>query len=284
MPGTSPGKKDPMIDSQFKENKLGELYYYTIPSFTETGLVKHGFSSRLGGVSQGEVASLNLGFKRKDSADNVKKNFQIICQALGIETRQMVFTDQVHKDRVALVDETDSGKGFDRPSDIRGCDGLITNRPGLALVTFYADCVPLYFLDPRQRAIGLAHSGWRSTLAEIGKKTLLAMQEYFATDPSDCLVGIGPSIGQCCFEVDRPVAELFTTNYPKYQAELVKKKAEKYHIDLWSLIRLQLINAGIREENITLASTCTACNNKVFFSHRADKGKTGSLAAFLMLV
>lgn len=146
MPGTSPGKKDPMIDSQFKENKLGELYYYTIPSFTETGLVKHGFSSSLGGVSQGEVASLNLGFKRKDSADNVKKNFQIICQALGIETRQMVFSDQVHKDRVALVDETDSGKGFDRPSDIRGCDGLITNRPGLALVTFYADCVPLYFL------------------------------------------------------------------------------------------------------------------------------------------
>lgn len=272
-----------MHTTGFKENILDGLYYYTIPSFSTTGQVKHGFSSRLGGVSSGACSSLNLGFKRKDTSVNVKNNFELFCQSVGIETKQMVFTDQVHKDRIAIVDERDIGKGFDRESDIFETDGLITNKLGVALVTFYADCVPLFFLDPIKKVIGLSHSGWRGTVAKIGMKTLNSMKDVFGTNPADCLVGIGPSIGSCCFEVDEPVAEEFCKAFPLYSDVLIEPKGNKYYIDLWAANRIQLEASGVQRKNITISSLCTCCNRDTFFSHRGDNGQTGSLAAVLML-
>ncbi|HZK34717.1 MAG TPA: peptidoglycan editing factor PgeF, partial [Bacillota bacterium] len=248
-----------MLKSGFKENRVDDLKYYTIPSFSQTGLVKHGFSSRLGGVSTGQCTSLNLGFKRKDSPENVRENFEIICSAMGISTDKLVFTDQVHKDKVVVVGEADLAKGFAKDSGIGETDGLITNKPGLALVTFYADCVPLYFVDPKVKAIGLAHAGWRGTVSKIGAKTVRAMEEHFGTDPADCLAGIGPSIGRCCFEVDKPVADHFTSAYPEHATDLIEEKGDKYHIDLWAANRLQLMQAGLVDTNITRASTCTFC-------------------------
>ncbi|HHY82715.1 MAG TPA: peptidoglycan editing factor PgeF [Clostridiales bacterium] len=267
----------------FKENNWDGLVYYTIPSFEQTGLVKHGFSSRLGGVSTGECTSLNLGFKRKDNPENVRENFNRFCSALGILPDQMVFSDQVHKDKVLKVDLYHQGMGFTKQSEIRETDGLIAHQPGLALVTFYADCVPLFFLDPVKKIIGLSHSGWRGTVAKIGRQTLRAMEEHYGTRVSDCLVGIGPSIGPCCFEVDLPVAEEFAKAYPDRQEEIIKPFGNKYYIDLWKANIIQLKDYGVPEDNITTASLCTCCNKDIFFSHRGDKGKTGSLAALLML-
>lgn len=272
-----------MTDTGFTEHRANGLIFFTVPSFSATGLVKHGFSSRLGGVSTGACSSLNLGFKRKDQSENVRKNFEIICNALGIETGQMVFASQAHKDRVTVVDEKDRGKGFSRATDITDTDGLITDRSGVALVTFHADCVPLFFLDPINKVIGLAHAGWRGTVAKVGAKTVAAMVDKFNTDPGDCLAAIGPSIGQCCFEVDKPVADEFREAYPGYGNQLIGQKGEKFHIDLWMANKLQLIESGVREENITTAMQCTSCNKDIYFSHRGDQGQTGSLAAFIML-
>ncbi|HPT77727.1 MAG TPA: peptidoglycan editing factor PgeF [Candidatus Atribacteria bacterium] len=272
-----------MAVSLFAEHKANGLVFFTIPSFTATGLTKHGFSSRQGGVSTGECSSLNLSLKRKDLPENVRKNFEIFCDALGIDTGRMVFAVQAHGDKVAAVDEKDRGKGFMRGSDITEADGLITDKPGVALVTFHADCVPLFFLDPEKKAIGLAHAGWRGTIARIGAKTIAAMQDKFNTDPGDCLAAIGPSIGQCCFEVDKPVADGFRAAFPQHAERLIEPIGEKYHVDLWLANKIQLIEAGIREENITIAGMCTACNKDMFFSHRRDLGRTGSHAAMIML-
>lgn len=269
---------------QFKENNVNGLVYYTIPSFEDTGLVRHGFSSRLGGVSTGECASLNLGFKRKDSPENVRENFRLFCEALGVDPSQMVFTDQVHKDKIEYITEAHAGMGFMRASKITETDGFITDKPGIALVTFYADCVPLFFLDSVHKAIGLSHSGWRGTVAKIGAKTFMAMQERFGTKPEDCLVGIGPSIGKCCFEVDQPVADEFSKAFPGHDEKLIEPRDIKYHIDLWEANRIQLAESGIPDANITVSSLCTCCNKDIFFSHRGDKGRTGSLAAILMLI
>jgi len=268
----------------FIANEANGACIYTIPSFTETGLVKHGFSTRLGGVSTGECASLNLGFKRKDSREAVTENFARFCRAAGIPPESMVFSDQVHRDVVRVVGREDMGKGFVRPSDIYETDGLATNEPGVALVTLYADCVPLFFLDPVNKGIALSHSGWRGTVAQIGRKTVELMGEKFGTHPADCLAGIGPSIGSCCFEVDRPVAEAFLEVFPAHGERLVRqRRGEKYDIDLWEANRIQLTEAGIPGKNITVASLCTCCRKDIFFSHRGDAGRTGSLAAILML-
>ncbi|HHU78445.1 MAG TPA: peptidoglycan editing factor PgeF [Clostridiales bacterium] len=269
----------------FQEQKAGGLVYYTIPAFTQTGLVRHGFSSRLGGVSSGECSSLNLSFHRKDSPENVRENFRLFCSALDIRPEQMVFTHQVHKNRVMAVDETHEGMGWDKASEIRETDGLVTNRSGLALVTFYADCVPLFFLDPVRHVIGLSQAGWRGTASNIARQTLEAMGEHYGTQPGDCLAAIGPSIGSCCFEVDGPVAEAFAAACPDRKEEIIRPRGkDKYDIDLWAVNRYQLQECGVPGENITLAALCTGCNVDVFFSHRREKGRTGSLAALLMLI
>lgn len=272
------------MENKFVCHQKDGLCYFTISSFDRTRLVRHGFSTRLGGVSTGKYNLLNLGIKKNDDPSAVRDNFRIICDALEIKPENMVFTDQVHRDRIRFVTERDRGKGFFLPSDITETDGLITNVPQVALVTFYADCVPLFFIDIANKAIGLAHSGWRGTVSKIGAKLLDAMNSQFGTKPENCLAGIGPSIGPCCFEVDEPVADEFKKAFSDNKSIIVKSTEIKYHIDLWAANRILLEEAGILTDNITVASICTCCNKDIFFSHRGDKGRTGSLAAFLMLI
>ncbi|NLO82934.1 MAG: peptidoglycan editing factor PgeF [Clostridiales bacterium] len=268
----------------FRLHVKNDVWYYTISSFDDTGLVKNGFSTRKGGVSSGQYSTLNLGIKKSDSREAIRENFSRFCSAVGIDPGNMVFSDQVHGARVALVDGHDRGKGFLRDTDIFATDGLMTCQAGVALVTFYADCVPLFFLDPVYPAIALSHAGWRGTVAKIGAKTLAMMQETFGTRPEDCLVGIGPSIGPCCFEVDPPVMEEFAAAFPQNRGIISPgRKPGKYNIDLWEANRAELIGMGVPEKNVTLASICTCCNTDIFFSHRGDKGRTGSMAAILML-
>ncbi|MBQ4159690.1 MAG: peptidoglycan editing factor PgeF [Clostridia bacterium] len=255
----------------------GKLVYYTIPAFTKTGLVRHGFSTRLGGVSTGETAELNLGFYRKDTRENVYENFGILCNALGIERDRLVLSKQEHHDGIRVITAADCGKGIVRESDITDTDAFICNTPGVPAVVFCADCVPVFLLDVKKKAFGLVHSGWRSTVLEIAKKTVLKMQAEFGTEPKDVLAAIGPSIGQCHFEVDADVAGQFDAPYQK-------QVGEKYHIDLWSVIVDQLKSAGVQDEAITLAELCTFCHSDEFFSNRAHKGKIGLMGAMMELI
>lgn len=257
--------------------------YLKIADFENTGLVKHCFTTRTGGVSQGECTSLNLGFNRNDKKQNVINNYKIVCNALDIDYSKLVLSNQVHGTHIKDITAEDAGKGIIKQNDLKGTDGLITSDKNVPLVTFYADCVPIFFLDPVQKVIGLVHSGWRGTLKKIGKIMVDKMVNEYDCSTINILCGIGPSIGPCHFEVGEEVYNKFIKTFGESE-KLYEKKGEKYYINLWKANEIVLINSGIMRENITIAGECTFCNEKLFFSHRRDKGKTGSLAAVLQLI
>ena len=251
---------------------------------TKTDGVHHLFSTRLGGVSEGYYESMNLSFINGDDPEHVAENFKRI-ESLGFPTADMVFSQQTHKCEVRVVTEADRGKGLRRDRDYTDIDALVTNVPGIALATFYADCVPLYFYDPVQKAIGLAHAGWRGTVGEIGVRTLEAMVSNYNTNPSDVLVGIGPSICKDCFEVGNEVAEEFREklDFAKDYIKPCSEKSNKSYIDLQGVNRQSLISAGILANNVELPDICTKENPDTFFSHRVMGTKRGILAAFIRL-
>jgi len=271
------------IEKGFRLNRSNNILYLTIPSFEETKLVKHCFTTRVGGVSKGVYSTLNTSPMKDDPLENVLVNLDRVCSAVGIDYRKLVLTDQIHSDRIIAVTEEDIGKGIVKPSDIKWTDGLMTNIPGVPLITFYADCVPLFFLDARKKAVALSHSGWKGTVQRIGPKTVKKMMEGYGTDPSDSLVGIGPSIGPECFEVGMDVAQVFMENFENWKSFMEPYKENKYRIDLWRVNKLMLMETGIPESNITISGYCTKCNEDLFFSYRRDKGNTGSLSAILEL-
>lgn len=247
--------------------------------------IVHGFSTRMGGVSKGIYESMNLSYARGDEEAAVTENFKRFAQALGVEAGNYVFSDQTHTTNIRVVTEKDKGKGFVHPQDYHDVDGLITNVPGLVLSTFYADCVPLFFVDPVKSAIGLSHSGWRGTVGKIGEKTIQKMQQEYGCEPKDILVGIAPSICRDCYEVSEDVAEEFRKIFPleEHKAIMDEKGNGKYQLDLWECNRRILRNSGIKEEHLFVTNICTCCNSKLLFSHRASQGKRGNLGAFLML-
>ncbi|HYE11836.1 MAG TPA: polyphenol oxidase family protein, partial [Patescibacteria group bacterium] len=157
------------------------------------------------------------------------------------------------------------------------------NVPGVPMITFYADCVPVFILDPVQKAVGLAHSGWKGTTLKIAVKTIEKMQEAYGTRPEDCLIGIGPSIEMKCFEIKEDAATLFKQGFDNWEIFMKKKDEEHYTADLWLAVKLMLMEQGVQEKNITISGLCTCCHEDLFFSHRRDKGKTGSLSAIIEL-
>ena len=268
-----------------KEVVENGVLFLTYPKLEETGMVKHGFSTRMGGVSEGIFASMNLSFSRGDDDENVRENFRRIAKALEVEPDSFVFSQQTHTTNVRKVTLEDKGKGVTKPLDYRDVDGLITNVPGLCLTTFYADCVPLFLVDPVHRAIGLSHSGWRGTVGKIGQVTLRKMQEEYGTCPADVIAAIGPSICQDCYEVSEEVILEFQRAFDKkyWDSLYYKKENGKYQLDLWRANKVVLEEAGVRKEQIAVTNVCTSCNSEVLFSHRASNGRRGNLAAFLAL-
>lgn len=247
-------------------------------------LVSHGFSTRFGGVSEGDLSSMNLGFSRGDDPERVMENYRRMAAALGVSVERMVLSKQTHTDNVRVVTEADAGNGVIRPLPYTDVDGLITNVRELVLVTFYADCVPLYFVDPVRKAIGLSHSGWRGTVKRMGEVTLKAMEKTYGTNPADVLSCIGPSICRACYEVSLDVAEEFWSAFGKKAERFLDEKPDgKFRLDLWEANRQVLLEAGILAEHLAVTDICTCCNPEFLFSHRASKGKRGNLAAFLSL-
>lgn len=268
-----------------------EVPYITFPALSELPFIRHGFSTRLGGVSEGMFESMNLGSESSgygDDPEKIKINYERIAGSIGIDPRSIVVSKQVHKTNIRLVTEEDRGKGLYIPRDYEEIDGLVTDRPGVTLVTKYADCVPLYFVDRKNRAIGLTHSGWRGTVSKIGKKTVEEMMNFFGTNPEDLTAVIGPSICNNCYEVGEEVAQVFQDAFSRigYNMNqiLVKINPGSYQLNLWEVNRCILMEAGLKVEKIHVSGVCTACNSDLLFSHRKTGGKRGSLAAFLALI
>ena len=263
----------------------GNTPFLVFPSLEETGLVHHGFSVREGGVSPGPYASMNLSFTMGDSNENVLENYDRMAQALEVELSQMTSVWQAHTNQVKRVDASDVGKGIIRPKDPEEIDGMVTNLRGVTLVTLHADCLPLYFLDPANNAIGLAHSGWRGTKQAIGIKTLEAMEQAFGSRLEDLLVCIGPGIGRTAFEVGPEVAEAFVELLGAKRASdvLMPLQLGTSMLDLTLANEMLFLEAGIRPDHLYSADLCTYSRPDLFFSHRRDGSARGSMAAFLSL-
>lgn len=275
-----------------------EVEYLTFPELESIACVKHLFSTRLGGVSEGIFSTMNLSFTRGDDEKAVFENFRRIAEVLGAKPEQIVCTDQTHTTNVRVVTSADMGKGVVREKDYTDVDGLITNEKGIVLATFYADCVPLYFVDPIRKVIGLSHSGWRGTVNGMGGVTVTRMQQEFGCCPENIYAAIGPSICKACYEVSRDVADAFEKAFSgndylrrnnafsqiiSYRDE--NQKAEgKCQLDLHLANKWMLQSVGILPEHISVTDVCTAHNPDYLFSHRKTDGKRGNLGAFLCLV
>lgn len=263
-------------NSKMKVTHRGEVCFIQFNSFNKHGEIRHAFSTRKGGKSKGYFADMNLSFKVGDEKDTVLENYRILCDAADIDVNDIVLSDQTHTANVRTVGRDDRGKGIWRGSDIKNVDGLITNEPGVALVTHCADCCLLCFYDPKKRVIANSHAGWRGTVGEIGAVTVKKMQSDFGCSPSDIIVGIAPSICKKCYEVDTPVYNEFAKlEYLETDRIFEDKGGGKYQLDLWEANRQILVNCGIKNENIEITDICTACNSDLLHSHRATGGKRG---------
>lgn len=254
--------------------KVGGLEY-----LTAAGIVApHCFTTRLGGVSQGYLASLNLGAHRGDEPGNVEKNFRILANALGFDPGCLVLTRQTHSNIVRQVCRADA-LGFDN-HDYPECDGLITCDPGTAIAVFTADCTPILLYDPVTGAVGAAHAGWRGTAAKISAKTVQAMVEAYGCQPENIRAAIGPNIGPCCFETDRDVPEAMVQAFGLAAEEHIRSVGDKYYVNLKALNALQLRAVGVT--SVEIAAECTVCQPDRFWSHRITGGNRGSQGAVIV--
>lgn len=251
------------------------LVHYRFDRFLPHSNVRHEIFTRLGGVSQPPFNALNLGRSVGDSPDAVEENYRRVCQVLGVAHESLVTGYQVHSDRVAIVGR--EHKGY----LLKDTDALITHSPDICLTLRFADCVPLVFFDPVQRAVGLAHAGWKGTVSKIGSKVIASLQSAYGSHPADIIAGIGPSIGPCCYQIGADVIQQMEQAFPNTEDLLITQADRSIHLDLWVTNRRALEMCGV--QHIEVAGICTSCHRDEFFSHRGDRGHTGRFGAFVML-
>ena len=256
----------------------------TCSLFAATGVVRHGFSTRIGGVSADAFSSLNLGMHTEDDRENVQHNFSLFCRDLSISPEHLVLAEQVHETHIHKASISDCGKGIYQETDLAGVDGLITGEPGVALATFYADCTPILLLDPVERVVASVHSGWRGTVQKFARKAAFYMQKEYGSKRSNILAAMGPSIKQCHFEVGEEVYLDFAASFGTAAERVTRYKDGKYYIDTDSLNEMLLLEAGLSREHISICKACTACREDLFFSHRKSGGKTGRMCAVIELL
>ncbi len=255
------------------------IWFGSFPLLTEAGFT-NACSCRLHGASQIVHGTLNLALHVGDDAELVLANREKFAAVIGVDAARFTTCAQVHGSEVAVVDEKLIGAGALNLSDtVAETDALITNLADVPLLLFYADCVPVLLADTKSGAVGLAHAGWRGTVAQIARKTLAAMAQHFGTQPKDIIAAIAPSIGQCCYEVDDFVRDK-AQGYEEFFAPVAGKEG-KYMLDLWGYNKRELIEAGVLPENIAVAEVCTAHNHELFCSYRAEAGKTGRMGVCL---
>ncbi|MCL6477243.1 MAG: peptidoglycan editing factor PgeF [Peptococcaceae bacterium] len=247
-------------------------------------MVAHAFTTRLGGVSRGPYESLNLAMHVGDRREAVLENRRRACAILGLKLEDMVCGQQVHGDRVHVVTGADRGKGiYGEDGAIPGTDALITDCPGILLSSYYADCVPIMILDPVRKAVGVVHAGWKGTVVRIAGKALKAMRQAFGTDPGDCLAAVAPSIGPCCYEIDRPVVEALAGGGFDTGSFARPAGPDRWKLDLQLLNRAILVEAGVKPASVTVARMCTSCHPELFFSYRGQSGRCGRMASLMAL-
>lgn len=255
--------------------KKGSLEYLVAEGISAC----HGFTTRLGGVSEGSLSSLNIGIHRGDQWENVLKNYEILGNALNFEVKNLVLSHQTHTDIVLPVGKEHTGAGLFGP-ELPECDGLITNEPGVALAIFTADCTPILLHDPVTGAVGAVHAGWRGTASSIAGKAVAAMAREFGSDPADICAAIGPNIGVCCFETDADVPNAMTEAFGKEAESFIFPKNDKHYVNLKEINALVLRRAGVK--NIDISLDCTVCQCRRFWSHRVTKGDRGSQGAIIV--
>lgn len=274
-----------------KNYKSGEhsLPLIESPLLQEIRGLRHGFSTRKGGVSKEHLSSLNLGFNLGDEREKVLENFRILGSLFEAKPEDFVLTQQTHSINVRRVGKEDRGKGIFRERNYTDVDALITNEEGVILTAFSADCVPILFYDKGHRAIASCHSGWRGTHGRILARVIEAMQREFSSKPEEIYIAIGPSICKNCYEVSEDVGEAFLEAFPALREEtknafpIERVSEEKFHIDLWELNRIIALEAFIPPENISISGYCTMERPDLFFSHRYSQGKRGVQGAFISL-
>lgn len=255
----------------FVKHSYNSLTYYTDELIDSLNGLNYIFTTRLGGVSQGDLQSLNLGTRRNDIKENILENYKRACSAVHIDYTKCVLAKQTHTTNIRIVTSKDIGKGLICESDIRDTDGLITNEPGIPLVIFYADCVPILLFDPIQKVLACLHAGWRGTVNGIAEKGVSVMKNNFGCN--NIYAAIGPSIGPCCFETGLEVADSFVA---QGFGNFVEYKNEKAYINLWDVNTSLLKNCGVK--NISIANICTVCHKDEFFSYRGCGASTGRMA------
>ena len=264
-----------------KKMQRNNLIYF---QFTNWGIV-NGFTTKHGGVSTGHAASMNVDAS-KEPPTNVAQNFAILGDALGFDPANLTGLRQTHTPRVQLVSTEHRGNHLHHADVFGGCDGMVTTDPTLTLLTAHADCLALYFYDPVVQVIGLSHAGWRGTVGGIATETIRQMVSLGAK-PEHMLAGISPGVGYCCFQVDTPVVERFTTAW-HWAGEYIKPDPNstdpnKYKIDLLGVNKQLMRHAGIGEPNITAEPICTCCNPELFHTHRVSGFERGNMGAILSL-
>jgi YfiH family protein len=273
-----------MSRERFVMKEKNGIKYFVFPHLEQTGLIVHGITTRFTGVSLPPYDSLNLAFHTGDDPEAVRENRKRLSLALGFDFKDLVSCQQVHGTEGLRVDSHHRGCGsLEYGDSIPGTDGLLTTEQGIPLLMNYADCVPVIILDPVKRVLCLCHAGWKGSVDRIAVKMIKMMKERTNSAPEDCLVGIGPSIGPCCYEVDEKVVEPLTKNFSNWSRFVKAKTDRKWLLNLWELNRWQLVQEGVRNNNIVISGMCTSCWHRLFFSHRSSGGVTGRIAAVCLL-
>jgi len=258
--------------------------YFIVEEFQETGLLDYVFTTRIGGLSKGGFAELNLGLHVADKKEIVIKNREIAADLINSKLKYMVAGEQVHGTQISEVTNDDLTKGArDYKTALTKTDALMTDVSDILLSSYYADCTPLSFLDPVNKVVALAHAGWKGSLAEIAKKMVDRLKAVYDTKPKELLVAIGPSIGQCCYQVGVEVVGPFKQKFDYADSLLQQGETGKYLLDLKKANYIQLKNVGLKSENIIISNLCTFCNQELFFSYRRDGSKTGRMASLIKL-
>ena len=268
------------MDINFKD----EVGYLTFKGLKKYSYINHAFSTRIGGVSKNEFKSMNLSLCCGDSEECVTENYRLFCKALNFDMNKLVRGNQIHgTDIIKITEETLNEKGF-KELIFDPCDGFVTNVPGVVLTSFHADCPAIFMIDTKNKAIGLAHAGWRGTVEKISQKLLNTLTYEYGSSESDIVCAIGPGIGKCCFECSKTILPEFEKlNIDNFYINS-HENDEKIYIDILEVNRKLLIKSGLKEENIFVSDVCSSCNKDLLFSHRATKGHRGNNASFMSIV